>query len=90
MAVAIPTALVVLTGAEAMRVADRLNARLGFDRAAWTALAEKCLRVRRRSRLRPALTRPRCCAAGRPPSDTQPHLARHHQANHTGRLSTAA
>ena len=44
MAVAIPTALVMLTGDEAMRVADRLNARLGFDRAAWTALAAKCLR----------------------------------------------
>ena len=44
MAFAIPTALVVLTGDEAMRVADRLNARLGFDRAAWTALAAKCLR----------------------------------------------
>ena len=44
MAFAIPTALVMLTGDEAMRVADRLNARLGFDRAAWTALAEKCLR----------------------------------------------
>ena len=44
MAVAIPTALVVLTGDEAMRVADRLNTRLGFDRAAWTALAAKCLR----------------------------------------------
>ena len=44
MAFAIPTALVVLTGDEAMRVADRLNARLGFDRAGWTALAAKCLR----------------------------------------------
>ena len=44
MAFAIPTALVMLTGDEAMRVADRLNARLGLDRAAWTALAAKCLR----------------------------------------------
>ena len=44
MAVAIPTALIVLTGDEAMEVADRLNARLGLDRAAWTALAAKCLR----------------------------------------------
>ena len=44
MAVAIPTALVVLTGDEAMEVADRLNARLGLDRAAWSALAAKCLR----------------------------------------------
>ncbi len=44
MAVAIPTALIVLTGDEAMEVADRLNARLGLDRAAWTALAARCLR----------------------------------------------
>ena len=44
MAVAIPTALIVLTGDEAVEVADRLNARLGLDRAAWTALAAKCLR----------------------------------------------
>ena len=36
-----PTALVALTLDDAERLCDRLNARLGLDRRAWTALAER-------------------------------------------------
>jgi len=41
--VAVPTALVALTRADGVRLADRLNRKLGLDRAAWTALAERCM-----------------------------------------------
>lgn len=34
----VPTALVALTLEDAERLCDRLNARLGLDRRAWTAL----------------------------------------------------
>ena len=40
---AVPTALVCLTAEDGLRVADRLNRALGLDRAAWTALAARCL-----------------------------------------------
>ena len=42
---AVPTALVCLTAEEGFALADRLNRRLGLDRAAWTALAARCLRA---------------------------------------------
>ncbi len=45
MEVTIGTSLVVLGSGEAMAVADRLNRALGLDRAAWTALAARCLRT---------------------------------------------
>ena len=35
----VPTALVALTLADAERLCDRLNARLGLDRDAWTVMA---------------------------------------------------
>ena len=41
--VAVPTALVALTRADGVRLADRLNRKLGLDRAAWTALVERCM-----------------------------------------------
>lgn len=41
----VPTTLVCLTAEDGLRVADRLNRALGLDRAAWTALAERCLRA---------------------------------------------
>ena len=41
----VPTALVCLTAEDGLRVADRLNSALGLDRAAWTALAARCLRA---------------------------------------------
>ena len=37
----VPTALVALTLDDAERLCDRLNARLGLDRRAWTALVER-------------------------------------------------
>ena len=37
----VPTALVALTLEDAERLCDRLNGRLGLDRRAWTALAER-------------------------------------------------
>ena len=43
MAVSIPTALVALSLADSLRLCDRLNGRLGLDRAAWTALVERCM-----------------------------------------------
>ena len=42
---AVPTALVCLTAEGGLLVADRLNRALGLDRAAWTALAARCLRT---------------------------------------------
>ncbi len=44
---AVPTALVCLTAEDGLLVADRLNRALGLDRAAWTALAARCLRAAR-------------------------------------------
>ena len=39
----VPTALVALTIADAERLCDRLNAKLGLDRAAWTRLAGRSM-----------------------------------------------
>ncbi len=44
-AFAIPTALVALDRADGLAVCDSLNRALGLDRAAWTALAARCLRA---------------------------------------------
>ena len=44
-AFAIPTALVALDRADGLAVCDSLNRALGPDRAAWTALAARCLRA---------------------------------------------
>lgn len=41
----VPTALVALTLEDAERICDRLNARLGMDREAWTALAARSMRA---------------------------------------------
>ena len=41
----VPTALVALSHADGMTVCDRMNRALGLDRAAWTALAARCLRA---------------------------------------------
>ena len=43
MTVSIPTALVALSLADAFGLCDRLNRKLGLDRAAWTALVERCM-----------------------------------------------
>ena len=40
----VPTALVALTLDDAERLCDRLNARLGFSREQWTALAARSMR----------------------------------------------
>ena len=45
LAFAVPTALVCLTAADGFALCDRLNRRLGLDRAAWRALAARCLRA---------------------------------------------
>ncbi len=45
LAFAVPTALVCLTAEDGFGLCDRLNRRLGLDRAAWTALAARCLRA---------------------------------------------
>ena len=42
---AVPTALVALSQTDGLAVCDRLNRALGLDRAAWTALAVRCLRA---------------------------------------------
>ena len=42
---AVPTALVCLTAEDGFALADKLNRALGLDRAAWTALAARCLRT---------------------------------------------
>ena len=39
----VPTALVALTLDDAERLCDRLNARLGFSREEWTALAARSM-----------------------------------------------
>jgi len=44
-AFAIPTALVCLDRADGLAICDSLNRPLGLDRAAWTALAARCLRA---------------------------------------------
>ena len=43
----IPTALVALTIIDAERLCDRLNAKLGFSRVDWTALAARSMRDER-------------------------------------------
>ena len=40
----IPTMLVAVDIDSALRIADRLNPRLGHDRQSWTAFAARCLR----------------------------------------------
>ena len=40
----VPTALVALTLHDGIRLCDRLNRRLGFDTAAWTAIAARFMR----------------------------------------------
>ena len=42
---AIPTALVALDRADGLAVCDSLNRALGLNRAAWSALAARCLRA---------------------------------------------
>ena len=44
----IPTALVALTIVDGERLCDRLNAKLGFSREDWTALAAKSMRAEAR------------------------------------------
>ena len=44
MTVTVPTALLALTREDGVRLCDRLNRRLGFDNAAWTAIAERFMR----------------------------------------------
>ena len=39
----VPTALVGLTLDDALRVCDRLNAKLGLDRDAWSAIAGRAM-----------------------------------------------
>ena len=39
----IPTSLFAVSLTEAFTTCDRLNRRLGYDRAAWTALVERCM-----------------------------------------------
>ena len=41
----VPTALICLNVEDGFALADKLNRRLGLDRAAWTALAVRCLRA---------------------------------------------
>ena len=43
----IPTALVGLTLDDALRICDRLNARLGLDRDAWSAIAGRSMSAAR-------------------------------------------
>jgi len=43
MAVSIPTSLFAVSLTEAFTTCDRLNRKLGLDRAAWTALVERCI-----------------------------------------------
>ena len=43
----IPTALVALTLADAERLCDRLNRRLGLDREAWSRLAARSMAANR-------------------------------------------
>ena len=41
----IPTALLALSLRDALRICDRLNARLGFSHQEWTALAARSMRA---------------------------------------------
>ena len=41
--VSIPTSLFAVSLSEAFGLCDRLNRKLGLDRAAWTALVERCM-----------------------------------------------
>ena len=43
----VPTALVALTLQDAERICDRLNARLGHDRDAWSAIAGRSMSAAR-------------------------------------------
>ena len=43
MAVSIPTSLFAVSLTEAFRLCDGMNRKLGLDRAAWTALVERCM-----------------------------------------------
>ena len=43
----VPTALVALSVDDAERLCDRLNARLGLDRAAWTRLVSRSMAAER-------------------------------------------
>ena len=43
MAVSIRTSLVALSLDDAFTMCDRLNRKLGLNRAAWTALVERCM-----------------------------------------------
>ena len=45
MAVSIPTSLFAVSLAEAFRLCDGMNRKLGLDRAAWTALVERCMHL---------------------------------------------
>ena len=39
----VPTALVALSLEDALRICDRLNARIGLDRDAWSAIAARAM-----------------------------------------------
>lgn len=39
----IPTSMIAVDIDSALRIADRLNRRLGHDRGSWTAFAARCL-----------------------------------------------
>ena len=39
----VPTALVALSLDDALRICDRLNARIGLDRDAWSAIAGRAM-----------------------------------------------
>ena len=39
----VPTALVALSLDDALRICDRLNARIGLDRDAWSAIAARAM-----------------------------------------------
>ena len=41
----VPTALIALTMDDALTICDKLNRRLGLDRAAWTAMAAASMRA---------------------------------------------
>ena len=43
MAITIPTSLVAVSLADTLCMCDRLNRKLSLDRAAWTALVERCM-----------------------------------------------
>ncbi len=42
----VPTAMVALTIEDAERLCDQLNARLGLDHDAWSALVSRSMRIR--------------------------------------------